>query len=92
MTSPFLPVGLTVAALLASLARWFVQDSGNLYTALEKRFYLPDPNLGWRVSAAHPVWIGIDACAVGGDVIVQACLSGIDGGDRRVEGWQRLAG
>jgi len=62
--SPFLPVGLSVAALLASLSRWFVQDSGNLYTALEKRFYIPDPDLGWRVSAAHPVWIGIDVCAV----------------------------
>ena len=64
MRSPFLPVGLSVAALFASLSRWFVQDSGNLYTALEKRFYIPDPDLGWRVSAAHPVWIGIDVCAV----------------------------
>lgn len=64
MKSPFLPVGLAVAALLASLSRWFVQDSGNLYTALEKRFYIPDPDLGWHVSAAHPVWIGIDVCAV----------------------------
>jgi polyisoprenoid-binding protein YceI len=62
--SPFLPVGLSIAALLASLSRWWVQDSGNLYTALEKRFYIPDPDLGWRVSTAHPVWIGIDACAV----------------------------
>jgi len=62
--SPFLPAGLAVAALVASLSRWFVQDSGNLYTALEKRFYIPDPDLGWRVSAAHPVWIGIDVCAV----------------------------
>ena len=57
-------MGLSVAALFASLSRWFVQDSGNLYTALEKRFYIPDPDLGWRVSAAHPVWIGIDVCAV----------------------------
>ncbi|MEO8705066.1 MAG: YceI family protein [Kofleriaceae bacterium] len=57
-------MGLSLAALLASLSRWFVQDSGNLYTALEKRFYIPDPDLGWRVSAAHPVWIGIDVCAV----------------------------
>jgi polyisoprenoid-binding protein YceI len=62
--SSFLPAGLSVAALLASLSRWFVQDSGNLYTVLEKRFYIPDPDLGWRVSEAHPVWLGIDACAV----------------------------
>ena len=64
MKSSFLPVGLSVAALLASLSRWCVQDSGNLYTVLEKRFYIPDPDLGWRVSEAHPVWLGIDACAV----------------------------
>lgn len=64
MKSPFFPVGLSVAALLASLLRWFAQDSGNLYTALDKRFYIPDPSLGWRVSAAHPVWIGLDACAL----------------------------
>ena len=57
-------MGLSVAALLVSLSRWFVQNSGNLYTTLEKRFYIPDPDLGWRVSAAHPVWIGIDVCAV----------------------------
>ncbi len=62
--SSFLPVGLSVAALLAPLSRWFVQDSGNLYTVLEKRFYIPDPDLGWRVSDAQPVWLGIDACAV----------------------------
>jgi len=55
---------MSVAALLAALARWFVQDSSNLYTALERRFYILDPDLGWRVSAAHPVWIGIDVCAV----------------------------
>ncbi|HET9988505.1 MAG TPA: YceI family protein, partial [Kofleriaceae bacterium] len=64
MKSPFLPAGLSLAALMASLARWFLQGSGNVYTALEKRFYIPDPDLGWRVSAAHPVWIGIDVCAV----------------------------
>jgi len=52
------------AALIASLVRWWCQDSGNLYTAVEKRFYVPDPDLGWRVSTAHPVWLGLDACAV----------------------------
>ncbi len=51
-------------ALSASLVRWYVQGSGNLYTALSKRFYVPDPDLGWRVSAEHPLWLGLDACAV----------------------------
>ena len=55
---------MSVAALFASLLRWLVQDSSNLYTALEKRFYVPDPDLGWRLSAAHPIWIGLDVCVV----------------------------
>lgn len=59
--TPFLP---PAAALIASLVRWWLQDSGNLYTAVEKRFYVPDPDLGWRVSTAHPVWLGLDVCAV----------------------------
>lgn len=64
MKSPYVPAVVAAAALGASLVRWCVQDSGNVYTALEKRFYVPDPDLGWRIATAHPVWIGIDACAV----------------------------
>jgi hypothetical protein len=62
--SPFAPAVLPGAALSAALIRWYVQDSHNLYTALEKRFYVPDPDLGWRVSTQHPIWLGLDACAV----------------------------
>jgi hypothetical protein len=62
--SPFAPVLVPVAALIAALARWYVQGSHNLYTALDKRFYVPDPDLGWRVSTQHPIWLGLDACAV----------------------------
>ena len=51
------------AALLASLIRWHVQGSGNLYTAVARRFYVPDPDLGWRVSTQHPIWLGLDVCA-----------------------------
>jgi polyisoprenoid-binding protein YceI len=58
------PVLLVAAALIASLSRWYVQGSHNLYTALVKRFYVPDPDLGWRVSTQHPIWLGLDACAV----------------------------
>jgi len=60
----FLPVVLVVAALLASLARWALQGSHNIYTALAKRFYVPDPDLGWRISNQHPLWLGLEICAV----------------------------
>jgi polyisoprenoid-binding protein YceI len=62
--SPFAPVLLPVAALIASLVRWSLQGSHNLYTAVEKRFYVPDPDLGWRVSTEHPIWLGLEVCAV----------------------------
>jgi len=58
------PVVVAAGALVASLCRWQVQGSHNLYTALAKRFYVPDPDLGWRVSTQHPIWLGLDACAV----------------------------
>lgn len=60
----FVPTGIVASAFVASLVRWYVQGSGNRYTALAKRFYVPDPDLGWRVSTQHPIWLGLDACAV----------------------------
>jgi polyisoprenoid-binding protein YceI len=62
--SSWAPVVLAAGALIASLARWYVQGSHNLYTAVVKRFYVPDPDLGWRVSTQHPIWLGLDACAL----------------------------
>jgi polyisoprenoid-binding protein YceI len=62
--SPLLPVVLPLAALIASLVRWLVQGSGNLYTALEKRFYVPDPVTEWRVSTQTPIWLGLEVCAI----------------------------
>jgi polyisoprenoid-binding protein YceI len=50
-------------ALAASVARWLLQGSGNVYTAPGKRFYLPDPDLGWRIAPESPPWIGLDAIA-----------------------------
>ena|SRR5688572_2308227 len=58
------PVLLAAGGLIAALSRWYVQGSHNLYTALAKRFYVPDPDLGWRVSTQHPIWLGLDACAM----------------------------
>jgi len=60
----FAPALVAAAALVASLVRWVVQGSHNVYTAFEKRFYVPDPDVGWRVSTQHPIWIGLEACAV----------------------------
>lgn len=61
--SPFAPVLVPVAALIASLARWATQGSGNVYTAFDKRFYVADPDLGWRVSPEQPIWLGLEVCA-----------------------------
>ncbi|CAN5814402.1 hypothetical protein BH11MYX3_BH11MYX3_10310 [soil metagenome] len=55
---------LVGVALVASVIRWSLQGSSNVYTALAKRFYVPDPDLGWRISTQHPIWLGLDACAV----------------------------
>ena len=62
--SPFAPVVLPIAALIAALTRWWMQGTKNLYTATSKRFYISDPDLGWRVSDRHPVWLGLEVCAV----------------------------
>lgn len=64
MRSPFAPVVLPLAALIAALVRWWMQGSGNLYTALSKRFFVPDPDLGWRESVFHPIWLGLEVCAI----------------------------
>jgi polyisoprenoid-binding protein YceI len=69
---PVMPIG----ALIAALVRWWLQGSGNLYTAVDKRFYVPDPDLGWRVSAAHPIWLGLDACAVIAAIAVVLAIGG----------------
>ena len=73
---PLAPVVLPVAALVASLIRWQVQGSHNLYTAFEKRFYVPDPDLGWRVSTQHPIWLGLDTCAVIAALAVAVAILG----------------
>jgi polyisoprenoid-binding protein YceI len=62
--SAFAPVVLPIAALIAALVRWRSQGSSNLYTAVSKRFYIPDPDLGWRISERHPIWLGLEICAI----------------------------
>ncbi len=65
-----------IAALVASLVRWWVQGSHNLYTALDKRFYVPDPDLGWRVSTEHPIWLGLEVCAVIAAIAIGLAIGG----------------
>ncbi len=66
--SAFAPVAVALVALIAALVRWTMQGSRNFYTALEKTFYVPDPDAGWAVSEQHPVWLGLEAIGVIGAV------------------------
>jgi polyisoprenoid-binding protein YceI len=74
--SPFAPIILPIAALIAALARWQVQGSHNVYTALHKRFYIPDPDLGWQVSERHPIWLGLEISAVIAAIAVGLAVAG----------------
>jgi hypothetical protein len=62
--SPFRALILPLLALAAGLARWLIQGSGNVYTDADKRFYVPDPDLGWRLRADGPTWLGLEALGV----------------------------
>lgn len=64
VASPFAPAVVAIVALALSALRWRLQASNNVYTALSKRFYVPDSDLGWRISTEHPIWLGLDACAL----------------------------
>ena len=76
MRSAFAPVVIPLAALIASLVRWLIQGSGNVYTALEKRFYVPDPDLEWKISVQHPIWLGLEVCAVIAAIVVALAIGG----------------
>ncbi len=77
MRSPFAPVLLALFALTAALARWAVQGSGNLYTAVAKRFYVPDPDLGWKIAPEHPVWLGLEVCAIIAAIALGLAVGGL---------------
>lgn len=49
------------AALSLGLARWLSQDSGNVYTDTGRRFFVPDPDLGWRQLDTGALWLGLEA-------------------------------
>ena len=87
MRSPLWTAVPALVALLAAVARWVVQGSGNVYTALDKRVYVPDPDLGWRVAAHGPVWLGLEAIAVIAGVAVGVALAAL-----LLRRWERRRG
>jgi polyisoprenoid-binding protein YceI len=87
MASPLWAATPAVAALSAAVARWLVQGSGNVYTATTKRFYVPDPDLGWRVAAGGPFWIGLELIAVIGAVVAGVAIAGL-----LVRWWEKRRG
>jgi polyisoprenoid-binding protein YceI len=68
--SPFLQVIPPAAALGLGGLRWLLQGSGNLYTATAKRFYVPDPDLGWRISPSEPLWLGLEVLAMIAAIVI----------------------
>ena len=74
--SPFAPVVLPLVALIASLLRWKLQGSGNLYTTLNKVLYVPDPDLEWVIASDHPIWLGLEVCAVIAGIAVGCAVGG----------------
>lgn len=77
--SPFAPLLLPLAALIASAVRWVVQGTGNVYTATEQRFFVPDPIFkdGWKESAQHPLWLGLEVIAVIAGVLAAVLVAAL---------------
>ncbi|MBX3155790.1 MAG: YceI family protein [Deltaproteobacteria bacterium] len=77
LRSAFAPVVVAVAALAGALARWLVQGSGNLYTAPSKRLYVRNADLGaWVESPEHPIWLGLEVCAIIAAIAVGLAIGG----------------
>jgi polyisoprenoid-binding protein YceI len=70
-------VVLPVVALVAALARWGMQGSHNLYTATSKRFYIADPDLGYRIAPQHPVWLGLEVCVIIAALAIALVVAGL---------------
>ena len=76
MRSAFAPVALALAALIAALVRWWLQGSRNFYTAIEKQFYVQDPDTGWVISDDHAIWLGLEVIGVIAAVAVGLAVGG----------------
>jgi hypothetical protein len=68
--SPFLHVVPPATALGLGALRWWLQGSGNTYTATSKRFFVPDPDLGWVPAASQPVWLGLEVLGILAGVVL----------------------
>jgi len=75
-SSPFTPVVLPIIALIAAAVRWVAQGSGTVWTTLSQRFYVPDPDLGVKISAQHPIWLGLTTIAAIAAVAVGLAIAG----------------
>jgi len=64
MRSPSWAATPAAAAAALSGFRWLQQGSGNIYTDANRSFYVPDPDLGWRIAPDGPPWLGLDAIAL----------------------------
>ena len=73
--TPFVIAVGPALALVAGGVRWALQGSGNLYTATSKRFYVPDPDFGWREAAGKPLWLGLEVLAVIAAIAIGVALS-----------------
>lgn len=73
--SLFWALGPTGLALIAGLVRWLAQGSGNTFTAMSRRYYVPDSLLGWRVVHDGPVWLGLDVLAILFGVLVAVAIA-----------------
>jgi YceI-like domain len=63
--SPFAPFLLSLTALVASVIRWAVQGTGNVYTGYPQRFFVYDKSLSsWVESSQRPLWLGLEIIAV----------------------------
>ncbi len=51
------------AALLLAAVRFTMQGSAKLYTETDKQFYLPDPDLGYKLAADTYHWLGLERTA-----------------------------
>ncbi len=76
MGSAFAPALVALVAVIASLVRWVLQGSRNFFTALEKQFYVPDPDAGWALSDQHPIWLGLELIGVLVGVVVGLAIGG----------------
>jgi polyisoprenoid-binding protein YceI len=85
--SAFGPAVLAAAALIAALVRWWLQGSRNVYTALDKRLYVADPDLGWRIGSDTPIWLGLEVCG-----ILAAIAIGLAVAAWLVRRWERRRG